>query len=307
MRRSITVRTIAFLSILIAISVVFVIIGVRLFPPSVLPGLRFSFLGIPIKITGYIFGPTVGLITGIFSDLISFLFVPSTYSPYFTIAAAMAGAIPGISHLIYHIWFERIYNKKENIEYLEYKKKMFLKKNKHDKAKKIDKLIQKVEKKDAVKLEKRKANMFLLSSIVIISLIMLSIALFIIYLPDNIFQEGVKKISGFLGKKNIFIPLLISGLFLMMLFLIVLRFWKPKLLIQFTPIVIFSAILEPITVILLAAGDFQSGIFKIFAAGIVAHTILTPIKIWINLFVIYITFLIVSPLIFKKQNNSYTK
>lgn len=141
MKRHITVRTIAFLSILIAISVVFVIIGVRLFPPSVLPGLRFSFLGIPIKITGYIFGPAVGLITGIFSDLIAFLYVPSTYSPYFTLAAAMTGLVPGLSHVVYHVWFERIYNKKENIDYLEYKKTVFLKKNKPEKINKIDKMI----------------------------------------------------------------------------------------------------------------------------------------------------------------------
>ena len=65
-------------------------------PVSALPSLKFSFIGLPVKITGFIFGPFVGVITGILADLISFILVPTYYHYLYTIAVAVAGFVPGL-------------------------------------------------------------------------------------------------------------------------------------------------------------------------------------------------------------------
>ena len=89
-------KRISFVSVLIAISVVFFLISVRIMPVSALPSLKFSFIGLPVKITGFIFGPFVGVITGILADLISFILVPTYYHYLYTIAVAVAGFVPGL-------------------------------------------------------------------------------------------------------------------------------------------------------------------------------------------------------------------
>ncbi|UWV83480.1 hypothetical protein [Mycoplasmopsis felis] len=37
---------------------------------------KFSFIGLPVKITGFIFGPIIGIFVGIVSDFLSLLFIP---------------------------------------------------------------------------------------------------------------------------------------------------------------------------------------------------------------------------------------
>ena len=88
-------KRIAFVSVLIAISVVFFLISVRIIPISALPSYKFSFIGLPVKITGFIFGPIIGMLTGILADLISFLLVPTYYHYLYTISISIAGFIPG--------------------------------------------------------------------------------------------------------------------------------------------------------------------------------------------------------------------
>ena len=89
-------RKIAFVAILIATSVSFVLIFNAFFPLTALPPFKLAAGGLPIKITGYIFGPIIGGITGGLSDLISFLFRPTFYHYWYTIAWIAAGVIPGI-------------------------------------------------------------------------------------------------------------------------------------------------------------------------------------------------------------------
>ena len=68
------------------------------------PSLRLTFENLPLIISGYIFGPFIGLLTGLTSDLVS---TASTYglgalNPILTIGSAMVGLLSGlISHYIY--------------------------------------------------------------------------------------------------------------------------------------------------------------------------------------------------------------
>ncbi|OWY73893.1 substrate-specific component FolT of folate ECF transporter, partial [Mesomycoplasma hyopneumoniae] len=102
---------ISFVAIFISIAVIMLIIGVRLAPFAILPNFRLSIIGLPIKITGFIFGPIVGFLTGLLADLITFLFIPGVYSWYYTLHLSLAGFIPGIFFWFFVIkgkkWFEK--------------------------------------------------------------------------------------------------------------------------------------------------------------------------------------------------------
>ncbi|EFF41418.1 ECF transporter S component, partial [Mycoplasmopsis alligatoris] len=68
-----TIRKIVFVAILVAIAVVFTIIGNQLLPIVSIPTIKISFIGLPVKITGFIFGPIIGFFVGLLSDLLSML------------------------------------------------------------------------------------------------------------------------------------------------------------------------------------------------------------------------------------------
>ncbi len=91
-----TTRKISYVSIMIAVAVVAVLIGFMLFAVTIIPSVKISFAGLPIKLVGYIFGPLVGAITGFLADIISFLFLPTFYHPGYSLSMAIAGMVPGI-------------------------------------------------------------------------------------------------------------------------------------------------------------------------------------------------------------------
>ncbi|TCG11880.1 cysteine--tRNA ligase [Mycoplasma marinum] len=93
-------KKIAYVSILIAASVVFVIIGSKLFAITTFPSFKVAFGGLPIKITGFLFGPLIGSITGVIADLLSFALMPTYYHPIYTFIMAMSGFVPGVVYLI---------------------------------------------------------------------------------------------------------------------------------------------------------------------------------------------------------------
>ncbi len=93
-------KKIAYVSILVAASVVFVIIGSKLFAITTFPSFKVAFGGLPVKITGYLFGPIIGAITGIIADLLSFALLPTYYHPIYTFIMAMSGFIPGVVYFI---------------------------------------------------------------------------------------------------------------------------------------------------------------------------------------------------------------
>lgn len=86
----------AYVSILVAASVSFVIIGSRLGAITTFPSFKVAFGGLPIKITGYLFGPLIGAVTGLISDIVSFALLPTYYHPLYSFIMAMSGFVPGV-------------------------------------------------------------------------------------------------------------------------------------------------------------------------------------------------------------------
>lgn len=84
-------------SMLLALSIILKIIFEIYIPLAGLPALRINLTSVPIILSGMMFGPLVGLITGGLSDILCFIIKPSgPYFPGFTITAALAGLLPGL-------------------------------------------------------------------------------------------------------------------------------------------------------------------------------------------------------------------
>lgn len=78
-------------------------------PLAGMPTLRISFGEIPIMMSGLMFGPLVGGITGVVADLVGVLINPQgAYHPGFTLSSALWGVIPGL--------FLLVFKKKESYE-----------------------------------------------------------------------------------------------------------------------------------------------------------------------------------------------
>jgi ECF transporter S component (folate family) len=81
---------------MIAVAVVFVLIGSMMFAITAYPSFKISFAGLPVKLAGYILGPLVGAVTGFLTDILSFLFLPTFYHPGYSLTMSISGMIPGI-------------------------------------------------------------------------------------------------------------------------------------------------------------------------------------------------------------------
>ena len=63
---------------------------------------RVGFGGIPVTISGVLFGPVVGGITGMASDLIGILINPmGSFHPGFTLSSTLNGVLPGLLSIYY--------------------------------------------------------------------------------------------------------------------------------------------------------------------------------------------------------------
>ncbi|MGL5732761.1 MAG: ECF transporter S component, partial [Metamycoplasmataceae bacterium] len=105
-------KKIAFIAILIATSIAFVVIGAQAAAISSLPSLKLSLAGLPVKITGYLFGPLIGFAIGFITDIMTFLFVPIFYNPIYSVVLAITGLIPGIFAWFYFIKFNPLFTNK---------------------------------------------------------------------------------------------------------------------------------------------------------------------------------------------------
>ena len=100
-------KRIAFISILIAMSISFVIIGAQAFAISSFPSFKLSLVGLPVKIVGFLFGPLIGLLVGITTDILSFVFVPIFYHPLYSLALGITGMLPGFFSLIFRFVYKQ--------------------------------------------------------------------------------------------------------------------------------------------------------------------------------------------------------
>lgn len=98
-KNKINTNTMVKASFLIALSIVLT----RFLSIMVLPSVRLGFGSVPIFISGILFGPAVGGLTGIAADLIGVLINPMgpAYHPGFTFSAFLNGAIPGLFMLYF--------------------------------------------------------------------------------------------------------------------------------------------------------------------------------------------------------------
>ena len=85
-----------------------------------LPSLRLGFGEVPIVLSGLLFGPVVGGISGMIADLIgAFAFPQGPYFPGFTLSSILWGVLPGI----YSIYLK---NKAEKGNPFSYKRVLFI-------------------------------------------------------------------------------------------------------------------------------------------------------------------------------------
>ncbi|MCT4469515.1 ECF transporter S component [Mycoplasma sp. HS2188] len=313
-----SIRKITFIGILIAISVAFFLIVFQLMPLISLPSYKISIIGLPIKITGFIFGPFVGAFVGATSDLISFMFVPTYFNPLFLLAAVLDGIIPGIIGLLFMRLIRFIFGGRfqrslheETIKTL-FKRIERLQIEPDKNAKKIKllenriiKLFFKLKQND----NSKKVNSKLLNVNMIVCLSILSIvSMVVIYLIGfKINNQTIE--NGIIPNRWVLLALMLSGYFAMILFIFITRFkLKSSLYIIIVPIVVFSALIELFNVPILALAEKESigaGSSSSIFVYMFQHIIISPVKIWGNMFIIFFTYKIISPMIYKNHSISY--
>ena len=95
---------------LVAISIVMTRFAYIMVPLAGVSALRISFGDLPLMLSGMIFGPLVGGLTGFAADLIGFLINPQgPYHPGFTLSSILWGVIPGL--VFYRLKREKNYEK----------------------------------------------------------------------------------------------------------------------------------------------------------------------------------------------------
>ncbi len=96
-KKIIDTRALVGASLLTAISIVLTRVFSFILPLAGLPALRIGFGEIPIIISGIIYGPLLGGITGALADLIGVMVNPQgAFFPGFTLSSILWGAIPGV-------------------------------------------------------------------------------------------------------------------------------------------------------------------------------------------------------------------
>lgn len=95
-----TTKNIAYITMLSSVSVVATIIISVTIPLTVLPPIRIAIEGLMIKITGYLFGPVIGIICAAVTDLLVTLFVPSYISPVYMFCIVFTGFLAGIAGIL---------------------------------------------------------------------------------------------------------------------------------------------------------------------------------------------------------------
>ena len=268
MKRRWSVRKIAFVSILIATSVSFVLIFSSVIPIASLPSFKLTLAGLPIKLTGYIFGPMIGAITGVVTDLISFIFRPTFIHWSYTLAFMFAGLIPGMIGYVFNRTWK---NNKENEEL--FSKKYLM-------------------------------STTIVTLIMLFSIVAVTTWLVIFKGGDEFFakqpivhNKWLFYIASMAGMITMIIGVPLFRIFL-----------KPKQYNIVMPIIAFSILLEIINTPLVSYGDTAVGVFDSkdeFITALTGHLLISPAKIWFNLLIISFAYKVVSPLIYNKTSNGW--
>ncbi|WP_426461352.1 ECF transporter S component [Mycoplasma hafezii] len=311
-----TIRKMAFVAILIAISVAFTVVSAQIMPLITLSSYKFAFIGLPVKISGFIFGPFVGLFVGIVSDLLSLLFIPPAgYSPVYTVAVAINGIVSGIFGYYFMQFTNRAFSSEYRLAKLQMKIHMYSLKYQTALASQNYVEAEKFGKKIIDCYNKQKfitpassnrllANIYLINGVVFISIVLIIILTYIsLVITPSMLERSL------IPNKQVLMILMTAGLFSMIIFIIIGRFTlKLERYTVLVPIIVFSAFLELINLPILSYGDVLTlggGDMSQFFFWLSQHILSSPIKIWFNMFVIYYAYLIVSGLIHKNEHLKY--
>lgn len=306
-------KRIAFVSVLISISVVFFIISVRILPVSALPSFKFAFIGLPIKITGFIFGPIVGVVTGVLSDLISFILVPTYYHYLYTIAIAIAGFVPGFAGYWFFNVNEMFFSSKYKIskfkETIQFFKKQYeealIKGNAED-IQYFSERIAYYEVKVILLENKSRPNAMINFSFISALVIIVMQVGIIFYIFTNL-NDSLFIHNRFVKNKYFYLLLTTSGFGLMGIFMILYRVFLCKrfqTFIELMAIISFSAIIEFINTFVLSMADTLT-LKTDFWVNLTTQSLFGPFKIFFNIVIILATYKVVSPLIRVKEGNNF--
>ncbi|ASP27803.1 hypothetical protein SCORR_v1c00280 [Spiroplasma corruscae] len=91
-----TTKNIAYITMFTAINVSVTVVISLTIPITVFPPIRIAFEGVMVKITGFIFGPIIGVMVAIITEVLVMIFVPSFIHPAFIIVVISFGFIAGI-------------------------------------------------------------------------------------------------------------------------------------------------------------------------------------------------------------------
>ena len=265
-RKQWTNRKIAFVSILIATSAAFIMVFTNIAPIAAIPSFKLAAGGLPVKLTGYIFGPIIGAVTGLLSDSISFAFRPIVWHWSYASAWILAGLVPGVVGF----FMNRRWKKHNEVE------EMF---------------------------DKKYNVVNTIATLIIVFAIILTITLFIVFQDNSVFKDqkmiknkwvflgiAVSGLSSMLVAIFIFRFVLKPKMFNMILPIIV---FSALLEICTTPLITIG----DQSTLLSKSGTFVD--------NLTAHILLSPVKIWTNLIIILFAYKIVSPLIYNKSNNGW--
>ncbi|NQZ65779.1 MAG: hypothetical protein HRT99_01005 [Mycoplasmatales bacterium] len=260
-----TNKKIAFVSILIATSVAFVLIFTRIAPIASLPSFKLMAGGLPIKLTGYIFGPLIGAVTGAIADVLSFAITPTYIHWWYTLAFAFAGGIPGV---VGYLMNRRWKNKAEIDESF---------KNKVD-------------------------NTNFIITLIVLATIFIAIFTFVVVQGDEVFKNQKlitnKWVFLVISTSGIFSMFIATIAFRFFMKPSTINLILP--IITFSALL--EAINTPLTAIGdKAVWEIKDGFITILTG----HLLMSPVKIWGNMLIILFAYKIVSPLIYNKTGNSW--
>ncbi|WP_322910934.1 ECF transporter S component [Mycoplasmopsis felis] len=310
-----TIKNMVLVGILIAISVSFTIVVAQIVPIVNLPTYKFSFIGLPVKITGFIFGPIIGIFVGIVSDFLSLLFIPPAgYNLVYTLATAVNGLIAGLFGMYFNQIIKTAFSKDFRIQRIGQKINLYIIKYKilksNNQYSKMNKIANKI-----ISLNNKKkyindlttyntlSNIYLFVGLLLLVIVISTISWFIMIAPEYAIQDGL------IRNRYALIGLMCSGTMMMMCFLVYSRFrFKTETYLKLVPIVVFCSFLELVNIPILSFADLISlgnGQTKDIFVWISQHVLSGPIKIWFNTFVIFYTYSIVSKLINKNNKLSY--
>ena len=93
MKNKILVNNLVKAAMLTALSIILSrVLGIQ-----ITPNIKISFGTLPLMLTGILFGPMLGALSGLASDLIGIMInIGGTYHPGFTLGAILTGMVPGI-------------------------------------------------------------------------------------------------------------------------------------------------------------------------------------------------------------------